>query len=98
MEYFQISSDQALIQAWPPLTSVYLALHGNEVLYVTKELFNLDQKMRQNIGCHFLRLPGCVALPQNGLWKSGAGEAAADGAKDLTVSTDMSFLQTIPLG
>ena len=39
---------------------------------------NLDFKMRKNIICHYLPLPSCVALPQNGLWKYGDGEAAAD--------------------
>ena len=52
MEYFPISSDQALIPAWPILTSVYLAHHGNKVLPVTKESFILDLEMRQNIYCH----------------------------------------------
>ena len=42
MEYFQISLDQALIPAWPRLTHVYLALHGNEVLSVTTKSVNLD--------------------------------------------------------
>ena len=47
------------------LTFVYLALHGNEVLSVTTETVNLDLETRQNIVC--LPLPGCGALPQNGL-------------------------------
>ena len=34
--------------------------------------------MGQNNLCFLFALPGCVALPQNELWKNGAGEAAAD--------------------
>ena len=46
-----------------PGTSVFLALHGNEVVSVTTESVKLDLQMRQNIPCFFSPLPGCMALP-----------------------------------
>ena len=53
-------------------------MHGNEVLSVTTELVNLDLETGQIFLAYSLPLPGCVALPQNGLWKHGADEYVAN--------------------
>ena len=52
MKYFQHSSHHAQRPAFPPVTSVFLALQGNEVVSVTTESVNVDLKMRQNIPCY----------------------------------------------
>jgi hypothetical protein len=67
MKYFQSSSDPAQKLAIPPVTSVFLALHGNEVVSITTELVNLDLQMRQNIPCYLFSSALLCALPQNGL-------------------------------
>ena len=46
MKYFQSSSDHPSIPASPMLTSVYLALHGNNVLFFTTHSANLYIEMR----------------------------------------------------
>ena len=57
--------------------SVYLALYGNEVLSITTESVKWTQKWNRIFFAIYLPLPGCVALPENKLWKHDAGEAAA---------------------
>ena len=48
MEYPPSSWDQASISAWPPLTRVYLDLHGNEVMSGSLEAVNLYIETRHN--------------------------------------------------
>ena len=48
------------------------------MLYFTTEFVNLDLKWNGIFLDIYLPLPGCVARPQNELWKNGADEAAAD--------------------
>ena len=67
MNYFESSSDHAQKPAFPPVTSVFLALHVNEVVSFTTESVNLDLQIRKIFLVIYLPLPGCVALPQNGL-------------------------------
>ena len=52
MKFYQHSSDHAQITAFPPLISVFLALHGNEVVSGTTWSANTDLKRRQNISCY----------------------------------------------
>ena len=44
---------------------------------MTTESVNLDLEWNGMFPDMYLPLPGCVALPQNVLWKHGADEAAA---------------------
>ena len=48
MEYSPSSWDQAYISALPQLTFVYLALYGNEVMFVTPEAVNLYLEIWHN--------------------------------------------------
>ena len=48
MEYPPNSWDQAYTSAWPPLTLVYLALHGNKAMSGTPEQINLYLEIQHN--------------------------------------------------
>ena len=48
------------------------------MLYVTTEYVNLDLEWNGLFLDMYSPLPGCVAVPQNELWKHCADEAAAD--------------------
>ena len=52
MKYFESSSDHVQKPAFPPMTSVFLALHDNEVVFVTTESVAFDLQIRQNIPCY----------------------------------------------
>ena len=51
-KYFESISDHAQKPAFTPVTSVFLALYGNEVVSVYTESVNLDLQIRQNILCY----------------------------------------------
>jgi hypothetical protein len=52
MKYLKRSYVHAIIQTCQPLTSVYLALHGNEVLSVTTESVYFNLKIPCYIPCY----------------------------------------------
>ena len=82
MEYFHFRSDQALIPAWPPLTSVYLALRGNEVLSVTTESVKNEKEYSMPFICLFLDVRLCLKM---GAENMVMVKLLQIGAKDLTV-------------
>ena len=67
MNYFESSSDHAQKPAFPPVTSAFLALNGNEVVSVSTASVNLDLQIGKIFLPIYLPLPGCVAVPKNGL-------------------------------
>ena len=56
----------------------HLALHCNELLYVTTESVNLDLEIRPTILCHLLAYAWQCGSASKWALKHGAGEAAAD--------------------
>ena len=92
MKYFQSSSYHAQKSAFPPGTSVFLALHGNEVVSVTPESVNLDQQMRQNIPCYLIFI--CLAVwlcLKMGFENTVLERLLQIGAMDLTVTSAEPF-------
>ena len=78
------------------MTSVYLALHGNEVLSVTTESVYLDLTMRRYIPCYFFGL--CLAVwlcLKMGYKNRVLARLLQIGATDLTVSYRFYSLHSI---
>ena len=57
---------------------IFLVQDCASTAQILSQIVNLDLEMRRNIFSIYLPLPRCVALPQNGLGKHGADEAATE--------------------
>ena len=79
------SSDQESISAWPPLTPLYLALHGRAMMPIAPGAVNLCILIRQDNIFSISTCPLLWGSAKKSALKQGAGVLLKIGAKDLTV-------------